>query len=114
MKSRMSPLQVGLSFGIPAGLGMSFVAMLTGVVGTSGIFAGLLDVVIAFAFGMAVVGGLAGFIQWRRVVKSLGDVATPGWYDSPEDDGTQWFWTGTHWSDRTRVAQPRTHARRII
>ena len=113
MKSRMTPLQIGLAWGVPAGLGMAFIALLTGVVSASGALAGGLDVVFAFAFGLIMVGGLAAFIQWRRLVSLLGDVAPPGWYDSPEDDGTQWFWTGTHWSERTRVAPPRTQARRF-
>lgn len=113
MKSRMSPLQVGLAWGVPAGLGMAVIALLTGVIGASGAFAGGMDVIFAFAFGLGLIGGVAAFVQWRRLARALGDVAPPGWYDSPEDDGTQWFWTGTRWSDRTRPTPPRTQTRRL-
>jgi hypothetical protein len=113
MKNRMTPVQAGLAWGVPAGVGMAFVALLTGVVSASGALAGGLDVIFAFAFGLILVGGIAAFVQLRRIMGQLGDVAPPGWYDSPEDDGTQWFWTGTRWSDRTRPAPPRTQARRF-
>ncbi len=111
-KSTMSPLQAGLAWGVPAGFAVAAVAVLTGSF-DSGAMAGLLDAVLAFILGAVLVGAIAMFVQWRRIVGKLGDVAPPGWYDSPEDDGTQWFWTGTRWTDRTRQAQPRTQMRRI-
>jgi hypothetical protein len=92
---------------------MALIAMLTGVLSASGIVAGGLDIFFAFAFGLGMVGGLAAFVQWRRLAKALGDVAPPGWYDSPEDDTVQWFWSGTRWTDRTRPTPPRTHSRRF-
>ena len=112
MKQQMSPIQVGLSWGIPAGLVMALVAVLAGGM-SSGLLASGLDLMFAFVFGVILVGGIAAFVQWRRVAKSMGDVAPPGWYDSPEEDGTQWFWTGTSWSDWTRPVPPRTQARKF-
>lgn len=111
-KTRMSPLQAGIAWGIPGGVLIAVVAALGGVY-RSGVMAALMDVVLAFIVGTAMVGAIAAFVQWRRVVSALGDVAPPGWYDSPDHDGTQWFWTGTKWSDRTRSAPPRTQTRRF-
>lgn len=113
MRRRMSPTQVGVAAGVPGGLMMAMLSLLSGVYQSGGFFPGIMDAVIAFAFGAAMVGGVAAFIQWRRVMSSLGDVAPPGWYDSPDNDGTQWFWSGTRWTDRTRPAPPRTQLRRF-
>lgn len=113
MRTRMSPLQLGVAIGLPAGLIMGLLSLLSGITESVGMFAGMLDALFAFVFGAALVGGIAAFIQWRRVVRSLGDVAPPGWYDSPEDDNTQWFWTGTKWTDRTRPTPPRMQTRRF-
>ncbi len=110
---RMSPLQAGVAWGVPAGVVVGMTAMLSGVYRVEGLVAGLMDVVLAFALGAVMIGGIAAFVQWRRIVNSLGDVAPPGWYDSPEDDGTQWFWTGTRWTERTRPTPPRTQTRRF-
>ena len=113
MKSRMSPLQVGLAWGLPVGLGMAFTSVLAGSLAGSSIVVGGLDVVFAFFFGMVLFGGLAAFVQWRRIANAMGDVAPPGWYDSPEEDATQWFWTGTKWSEMTRPVPPRTQERKF-
>ena len=113
MQRRMTPVQVGVAAGIPAGLVLGLLSLLSGVIQADGATAGLLDAIVAFAFGAALVGGIAAFVQWRRIVVGLGDVAPPGWYDSPESDGTQWFWTGTRWTERTRPIPPRTQTRRF-
>jgi hypothetical protein len=110
---RMSPLQAGVAWGVPAGVVVGMTAMLSGVYRVEGPLAGLMDVALAFALGAVLIGGIAAFVQWRRIVSSLGDVAPPGWYESPEQDGTQWFWTGTRWTDRTRPTPPRTQTRRF-
>jgi len=111
-KTRMSPLQAGIAWGVPGGVIVAVVAALSGVYRV-GVMAALMDVVLAFVVGAALVGAIAAFVQWRRVVSALGDVAPPGWYDSPDNDGNQWFWSGTKWTDRTRPAPPRTQTRRF-
>lgn len=113
MKRQMTPLQSAIAWGIPVGLVVAVIALLSGVYRVEGVLSGLLDAVLAFVIGATMSGAIAGFVQWRRIASGLGDVAPPGWYDSPEEDGTQWFWTGTRWSDRTRVTPPRTQSRRI-
>lgn len=113
MKRRLSPLQAAVAWGIPGGLVVGLIAMLGGVYQIEGVMAALLDALVAFVIGAALVGAVAAFVQWRRIVAALGDVAPPGWYDSPDEDGTQWFWTGTRWSGRTREAPPRMQARRF-
>lgn len=112
MKSTMNPLQTGLAWGVPAGLLIAAISVISGTF-DSGAIAGLMDALLAFIIGTVLVGGLAAFVQWRRIARQLGDVAPPGWYDSPEEDGTQWFWTGTRWTDRTRPTPPRTQTRRF-
>ena len=113
MKSKMSPLQIGLAWGFPIGLVMALTSVLAGSLSGSSIVVGGLDVVFAFFFGLILFGGVAAFVQWRRIANSMGDVAPPGWYDSPEADGTQWFWTGTKWSEMTRPVPPRTQERKF-
>ena len=74
---RMSPLQAGVAWGVPAGVVVGMTAMLSGVYRVEGLVAGLMDVVLAFALGAVMIGGIAAFVQWRRIVNSLGDVAPP-------------------------------------
>jgi len=112
MNRTMTPLQTGIAWGVPAGLLVAAIALISGSF-RSGMMSGLMDVVLAFLLSSALVGGIAAFVHWRRIARTLGDVAPPGWYDSPEDDGTQWFWTGTRWTDRTRPTPPRTQTRRL-
>lgn len=113
MKRQLTPTQAAVAWGVPVGLLVAVIALLSGVYQVQGPLSGLLDAVLAFVIGATLAGVIAGFVQWRRIVSGLGDVAPPGWYDSPDEDGTQWFWTGTRWSDRTRPAPPRTQTRRI-
>lgn len=112
MKRSMTPLQAGIAWGVPVGLLIAVVALISGSL-RGGLISGLLDITLAFLLGAALAGGVAAFVQWRRIAGTLGDVAPPGWYDSPENDGTQWFWTGTRWTDRTRPIPPRTQTRRL-
>lgn len=112
MKRTMTTAQIGIAWGVPGGLLVAAIAFVSGSL-RAGVLTGLLDVILAFLLGAALVGGIAAFVQWRRIARNLGDVAPPGWYDSPEEDGTQWFWTGTRWTDRTRPVPPRTQTRRL-
>ncbi len=112
MKRTMSPLQMGIAWGVPAGLLVAAIALMSGSL-HAGVLTGVMDIVLAFCLAAALVGGIAAFAHWRRIARTLGAVAPPGWYDSPDNDGNQWFWTGTRWTERTRPVPPRTQTRRL-
>jgi len=112
-QGQLTPLHVGAAVGVPAGLVLGVLSLISGVIQSGGAVIGLLDAVFAFIFGAILVGGIAAFVAWRREVGSLGDVAPPGWYESPEDEKLQWFWTGSRWTERTRPTPPRTTTRRF-
>jgi hypothetical protein len=107
MKNRMSPVRAGFSVGFIAGTVLAIIILVISVNRVSDGTGALLDAMTAFVIGGVIAGGLGAFVQSRRLAASTGGAAPPGWYDSPEDDGTQWYWSGSKWTDRTRTAPER-------
>lgn len=107
MNTYLSPARAALSAGA---IGGTVFATMILVVGFNQIGFGigaLLDLLTAFVLGALLTGSVAAFVQYRRLLKASEGSAAPGWYDSPEEDGTEWFWSGTGWTDRTRPARDR-------
>ena len=107
MNANMSPTRAALSVGA---IGGTVSALLIVLIGFNQMGSGLgilLDLLTAFVVGAVLTGSIAAFAQSRSLINASEGSASPGWYDSPEEDGTEWFWSGTKWTDRTRPARER-------
>lgn len=102
MKRRMHPVRLGLAVGLPIGVLMALVVEFASISQPG--LASLQDALLAFVLGVLIFGGFAGFVQWLLIERHRVPDADPGWYDSPEDDATQWYWDGHQWTDQTRAA----------
>lgn len=113
MSSRgdMSVKQTAFAWGIPVGLFAAVIPVLGGMRDDVSTTALLTDALVAFLVAGLVAGLLGGFIRWRQLARRIDDAPPPGWYNSPDDDGTQWFWSGAQWTERTRKAEPQTAPR---
>lgn len=107
MNKSMSPIRDAVAVGTVAGAILASVVLVVGVNQVSDGLTMVLDLLTAFIIGAALAGSVAGFVQWHRKMNTSDGSAPPGWYDSPEQDGTQWLWTGTEWTDRTRSTPER-------
>lgn len=108
MRKKLSPAQVGIVTGIIAGLAVAVAAWSSGAYRGGSLIPAILDASFAFLFGAALFGGVAAFVQWRRVAAGQQAPAPAGWYDSPIEDGTQWYWSGSEWTGQSRSAPART------
>ncbi|MDA9912834.1 DUF2510 domain-containing protein [Candidatus Nanopelagicales bacterium] len=107
MHGLKAPLQLGVVVGVPVGIVFAAIIMMVGVNGSAGGSSAIMDGLSAFLIGGLVSGGVATVVAWYRQTKT-GHGSTPaGWYDSPENDGTEWFWSGKAWTERTRPRQER-------
>ncbi|MCH9816890.1 MAG: DUF2510 domain-containing protein [Actinomycetia bacterium] len=66
-----------------------------------------MDGLSAFLIGALVSGGIAALVAWYRQAKPARGGTPSGWYESPEHDGTEWYWSGKAWTNRTRPRQQR-------
>ena len=107
VKKRMTPIRAGFSVGAVAGVALALFVLFMGVNGVSDGLSTFVDSFTAFLIGAVIAGIVAAFIQSRRLRSASGDAPPPGWYDSPEEDETQWYWSGSSWTDRTRPAPQR-------
>lgn len=107
MNANMSPIRAALAVGAIAGTILASLVLLTGIDQIGYGVGILMDLLTAFVVGAALGGAIAAFIQYRRLVDASEGSASPGWYESPEQDGTEWFWSGTKWTDRTRESRER-------
>ncbi len=107
MNKSMSPVRAALSVGAIAGTVLASVVLLVGFNNIGYGMGIILDLLTAFFVGAVLAGPVAGVVQHYRLVKASEGSAAPGWYDSPEEDGTEWFWSGTNWTDRTRESRDR-------
>lgn len=105
VNKRLTPIQVGILAGLPAGLIIAVAAWTSGAYRTGGALPALLDASFAFVFGAALFGGVGAFVQWRRLVATQRNAAPAGWYDSPKADATEWYWSGSEWTGQTRPAR---------
>ncbi|MDP4014055.1 MAG: hypothetical protein U0990_05235 [Candidatus Nanopelagicales bacterium] len=108
MREKLSPTQMGIITGLVAGFVVAVGAWTSGAYRTGSIIPAILDASFAFMFAAALFGGVAAFIQWRRLEAGKQPPAPSGWYDSPREDGTEWYWSGTEWTGQSRPAAKRT------
>lgn len=107
MNKSMSPIWAAIAAGAATGTVLASLVLIIGVGQVSSGLGLVLDLFAAFLIGGVLAGGIAALIQWRRLMSASDGSAPPGWYDSPEQDGTQWLWSGTKWTQRTRTAPDR-------
>jgi hypothetical protein len=107
MNTHKSPLQFGIVVGVPVGMIFAAIIMMVGVGGSAGGTNALADGFSAFLIGGVVAGGIATLISWHKETNKSGHGTPAGWYDSPEQAGTEWYWSGTAWTEQSRPRQDR-------